>query len=153
MGFLGHSAGGAAAVLACAHDDRCIAAVDVDGDLAGDVLQRGLGKPFLFLGHDGALASEPALAGQLRAVMQGMPADGHVLSVRGTGHFSFTDRAVSFNLLGRRLGFIGPLDGARALRICGAYVRAVFDGSLLGLPAPLLAGTSAAYPEVRVERL
>jgi hypothetical protein len=150
-GFLGHSAGGAAAVLACAHDDRCAGAVDVDGDLAGDVLQHGLGKPFLFLGHDGALASEPALAGELRSVMRGLPDRGHALTVRGTGHFSFTDRAVSFALLAGRLGFVGSIDGARGIRVAGAYVRAAFDESILGVPAPLLTGLSPAYPEVRFE--
>jgi hypothetical protein len=154
VGFLGHSAGGAAAVLACAHDARCAGAVDIDGDLAGDVLRSGLDRPFLFLGHDGALASEPALAGQLRGVMQGMPpGQVHVLSVRGTGHFSFTDRAVSYALFGRPLGFIGRIDGARGLRICGAFVRATFDESLLGLPAPLLTGAPSAYPEVHVEHV
>jgi hypothetical protein len=154
VGFLGHSAGGAAAVLACVHDERCAGAADVDGDLAGDVLQSGLDRPFLFLGHDGALASEPALPGQLRGVLQGVPpGQGRVLSIRGTGHFSFTDRAVSYALFSGQLGFTGRIDRARGLRICGAYLRAAFDESLLGRPDALLSGASPTYPEVRVERV
>ena len=38
FGFFGHSAGGAAATLACRHDGRCSGAVDLDDDMAGDVL-------------------------------------------------------------------------------------------------------------------
>jgi dienelactone hydrolase len=152
IGFFGHSAGGAAAVLACRRDDRCPGAADIDGDPTGDVLHGGLGKPFLFLGHGGALARIPGLRSELHDVLQGVPpGDGHVLSVAGTGHDSFTDRAVSFNLLGRQLGFTGSIDGARALRITATYTRAFFDAALLGRPAPLLTGASPAYPEVQVE--
>jgi predicted dienelactone hydrolase len=49
IGFFGHSLGGAAAVEACRHDERCAGAADLDGRLGGDVLLSGLGKPFLFL--------------------------------------------------------------------------------------------------------
>jgi len=149
VGFFGHSLGGAASAEACSRDPRCPGAVDLDGDLVGSVVGAGIGKPFLFLGHEGTLANDPATRTGIAGVLRGVPAgDGRVLTVTGTGHFSFSDRAAYFWLFGW-VGLGHPSDGARALAVTRAYVRAFFDTYLLGHPSPLMAGPSPAYPEVQ----
>ena len=149
-GYFGHSLGGAAAVQACRHDDRCPGAADLDGLLAGDVLRTGLGKPFLYLGSEGTLATTAGAKAQVRSVLQGIPAgQGHVLTVAGTQHLNFTDRGVYFDLVDSL--FLGSIDGARALRVTSTYVRAFFSSYLLGRADVLMTGPSATYPEVRAE--
>lgn len=152
VGFLGHSAGGAAAASACRLDARCGGAVDLDGDLVGDVVRTGLSRPFLFVGHEGSLSESSQTLPALRGVLRGEAAgQGHVLTVAGTRHDSFTDRSALFNLFGRQLGVLGSLNGARALCITGAYLHAFFDAALLGEDGSMLTAPTRAYPEVRIE--
>ena len=152
IGLFGHSAGGAAATLACHHDPSCPAAMDIDGYLFGDVLNDGLGKPFGFLGNQNSLTEDPYQHGMLRAVLRGVPPEqGHVWTVAGASHFNFTDRSAYFNLLASQLGILGTIDGVRAMTITDTYTHAFFDTYLRGQPSPLLAGTSPAYPEISVE--
>jgi len=152
IGLFGHSAGGAAATLACHHDPSCPAAMDIDGYLFGDVLNDGLGKPFGFLGNQNSLTEDPYQQGMLRAVLRAVPPEqGHVWTVAGASHFNFTDRSAYFNLLASQLGILGPIDGVRAMTITDTYTHAFFDTYLRGQPSPLLAGTSPAYPEISVE--
>lgn len=150
IGFFGHSLGGAAAVEACQTDAECVGAVDIDGALWG-VARMGIGKPFLFLGHQGTL-QDPSIRAELRRVLQNVPrGQGHVLTVQGTAHQNFTDRAVYFWALMRPLGVLGPINGRRGLAITSRYVRAFFDGPLQGGRSSLLSRPSSAYPEVRFQ--
>jgi len=149
IGFFGHSLGGAAAVQACRHDDRCPGAVDLDGRLGGDVLQTGLGKPFLFLSSAGSL-TDGAVKSQVRSVLRGVPAgQGHVLTVAGAAHHNFTDHGVYFDLVSSIS--LGSIDGARALHLSSRYLQAFFSSYQLGRPDQLMAGPSSAFPEVRAE--
>jgi dienelactone hydrolase len=149
IGFFGHSLGGAAAVQACRHDDRCPGAVDLDGRLGGDVLQTGLGKPFLFLGSDGSL-TDGAVKAQVRSALRGVPAgQGHVLTVAGAAHHNFTDHGVYFDLVSSIS--LGSIDGVRALHLSSSYLRAFFTSYLLGRTDLLMTGPSATYPEVHAE--
>src|SRR5258707_3867304 len=52
LGVFGHSFGGATAAQVCHMDARCKAGINIDGDLAGDVVQTGLTKPFMVIQHD-----------------------------------------------------------------------------------------------------
>jgi predicted dienelactone hydrolase len=150
IGFFGHSLGGAAAAEACRVDAQCGGAVDIDGAL-WRVVRRGIGKPFVFLGHQGIL-QDSSVRAELRGVLQTVPrGQGHVLTVQGTAHQNFTDRAVYFWALMRPVGMLGAIDGRRGLAITSRYVRAFFDGLLQGARSPLLAGPSSAYPEVRFQ--
>jgi hypothetical protein len=89
----------------------------------------------------------------VRDVTRNVPAgDRRVWTVAGAEHVDFSDRAVYFTLFGRQIGSLGPIDGARAVAITEAYVRAFFDPYVRHLPAPLLAGPAAAYPEVTQQR-
>jgi dienelactone hydrolase len=149
IGFFGHSLGGGAAAQACRRDDRCPGAVDLDGRLGGDVLQTGLGKPFLFLGSDGSL-KDGTVKAQVRSVLRGVPAgQGHVLTVAGAAHHNFTDHGVYFDLVSSIS--LGSIDGARALHLSSRYLQAFFSSYQLGRADQLMAGPSKAFPEVHAE--
>jgi hypothetical protein len=138
--------GGAAAVQACRHDDRCPGAVDLDGRLGG-VLQTELGKPFLLLSSDGSLTDGPVKS-QVRSVLRGVPAgQGHVLTVAGAAHHNSTDHGVYFDLVSSIS--LGSIDGARAPHLSSRYLQAFFSSYQLGRPDQLMAGPSSAFPEVR----
>ncbi|AXG79737.1 alpha/beta hydrolase family protein [Streptomyces paludis] len=150
-GMFGHSLGGATAAQALASGVPVAAGADLDGSVFGPVLTSGLRKPFLLMGEDADTnpswaAFWPRLRGWRRN-----------LRLTGTRHFSFTDYETFLPQVAGRLGatpeqlaeVIGPLNGARAIDIQRRYLRAFFDLHLRDRRAPLLAGPSRRYPEVR----
>lgn len=53
VGVFGHSLGGATAAEAMLFDSRLVGGVDLDGTFFGDVVEKGLERPFLIFAHDG----------------------------------------------------------------------------------------------------
>ena len=49
------------------------------------------------------------------------------MTIRGARHFNFSDSAVLFSPIMKATGMLGPIEGARGLRITSDYVRAFFD--------------------------
>ncbi|WP_228990696.1 alpha/beta hydrolase [Streptomyces sp. DH8] len=151
VGMAGHSIGGNAAASTMAADRRVDAGVDMDGTFFDPVPRRGLdGRPFLMLGTDPGHAPG---AGDTSWDEGWRRLDGFKrwLTVRGSGHFTFTDTPE----LGEQLGVVdpgAPLSAARSTTITRAYVTAFFDRSLRGRAAPLLDGPSPAHPEVVLQR-
>lgn len=154
LGVFGHSFGGATAAQVCHLDRRCQAGIDLDGDLAGSVVQAGLATPFMVIQHDMGSCSTSncrTFQQEVQAILRTVPPGAsYHLSIQGTEHFNFTDYAVHAVPLGLRLlGLLGSIDGARGLSITRAYVRAFFDTYLNKTPSPLLRGPASAYPEVQ----
>jgi predicted dienelactone hydrolase len=148
IAVLGHSFGGAAAGQACLDDARCKAGINLDGLQLGDMLDRDLLRPFLFVHHDnaGATNKTPNLVFFERA-----KAPAYLLTIAGTGHLSFTD--VSFYgkaSFFRRMSPLGMIDGARCHRIVCDYLRAFLDRHLRGENGSLLDGPCSEYPEVAI---
>ncbi len=147
IAMAGHSVGGAAAIAAMLADARVRAGIDMDGATHAAIPDRGLSRPFLFLGKqanytpggEGSVITWERdwelLAGWKRWLL-----------VAGTVHASFTDLALLAGQLG--IGIDASTTGARSLDITRAYVRAFFDQHLRGRPQPLLDQPSPAYPEV-----
>jgi len=153
LGVFGHSFGGATAAQVCHMDARCKAGINIDGDLAGDVVQTGLDKPFMVIQHDMGTCSDSACRSfqhDIHAILRTVPrgASYHI-SIKDTEHFNFTDYAVHFSPLLHVLGLLGSIDGQRGLQITRAYVRAFFDTYLNNAPSPLLRSSASAYPEVQ----
>jgi predicted dienelactone hydrolase len=151
IGLFGHSFGGATAASVCETDIRCKAGADLDGTLfsyqAGGTLQ----QPFLFMAED-------ACGTNCDTMHQAYLADSgaaYYLSIKGTRHFNFSDLPLRLAPLTRvlfnRLGFIGPIQPERGLRITNAYLAAFFDRYLKGMNSALLQGPSSIYPEVQLE--
>lgn len=154
LGVFGHSFGGATAAEFCRIDTRCKAGADLDGTPFGTVAQTGLPQPFLFIDGDedwiGSCNADCAENRQgIATIVASAPTDHVALIVGGAHHFNFSDLAVTFFPLGRPLGLIGPIDGARGLQITTTYLAAFFGHYLQQRATPLLDGPSPSYPEVR----
>jgi len=159
VGLFGQSFGGAAAAEACSSDPRCKAAVDIDGNLFGDVLKKGIQQPLLFVLSDWTLRApwlERTLANVsvrrfheqqtlLTQQMQDVCKDSshcwqtHIL---GTHPFNFTDLAVLYSPGMRMMGYLGPVDGAKGLAATSSCVRGFFDKTLKAHPESLPAASS-----------
>ena len=169
IGVFGHALGGAAAAEVCSRDTRAKAGLDIDGWLFGDVRKVGLKQPFMFIMSEPA-AFPPLVPSVLRRFAErseGAPVDvdrgidsiyrngeiqaGYHVTIRGARHFNFSDSAVLFSPIMKATGMLGPIEGARGLRITSDYVRAFFDKYLSNVDSPLLAGPSSAYPEVSLD--
>jgi predicted dienelactone hydrolase len=148
IAVMGHSFGGAAAGQACLDDVRCKAGINLDGLQLGDMLDKDLSQPFLFMHHDnvGASNKTPNLPFFERA-----QAPTYLLTIEGSGHLSFTD--VSFygrTSLFRWMSPVGQIDGRRCHRIVCDYVRAFLDRHLRGRDVDLPDGPCSRYPEVEM---
>ncbi len=160
IAMAGHSAGGAAAIAAMLADPRICAGIDMDGSTVAPIPDRGLSRPFMFLGKEsnytpgsGSAATTPRDWKLLRAAVTTWERDWELLAgwkrwlvVAGAVHASFTDLALLADGLGIDIG--AGLPGARSLDITRAYVRAFFDQHLRGRPQALLDEPSSRYPEV-----
>lgn len=147
LGLFGQSFGGAAAAEACSMDSRCKAAVDIDGNLFGNVLNGGVKQPFLFILSDWTLHPpwlQKTLASvsvkrfqqeqaRMRRQMQDACRDSaHCWKVHtpGTRHFNFTDLPVLYSPGMRMMGYLGPVEGAKGLAETSSCVRLFFDKTL-----------------------
>jgi predicted dienelactone hydrolase len=157
IGMFGWSFGGALSVQMTADDERVKAAVDHDGQLFGDVRERGTTRPILLLHHgvDDALAfpekDRPVVRELLALVASwdstariASSADWYDVTVAGTDHGSFSDLSLFFPVAE------GRLDPRRGHAIINAYTLAFFDRYLRGRDANLLSGSSASPPDPEV---
>lgn len=87
---IGHSFGGATAVLTASHDARIRAAADIDGMLYGDVRGAAFQGPLLLL-ESGGTQQMSRYVRATRAVMAEVPAGGWRFAIGGSNHLSFTD--------------------------------------------------------------
>lgn len=159
LGLFGQSFGGAASAEACSAEPRCKAAVDIDGNLFGDVLNKGIQQPFLFVLSDWTLHPsrlQKMLAGTsikrfhqqqatLKQQMQDICQDSShcwKAHIPGTRDFNFTDLAVLYSPGMRMMGFLGPVNGAKGLAETAACVRTFFDKALSGPSVSLPAAAS-----------
>jgi len=149
IGVVGHSFGGTAAGEAGLADARCRAGVNLDGLQLGGMLDRPLGRPFMFVHHDNAGAANKLINLPFFEAAQDTC---YMVMVRGTRHLNFSDVSlpVFARITGLPAGALGPIDGLRALAVTNDLVRSFFDRHLRGLPAPLLEDASRAYPEIEM---
>ena len=149
VGVFGHSMGGGTTIEFCAHDARCQAALTMDAYLppvSADVYATGLRQPFFAMFSERwPTAENNRLFDQLFHAPGGAA---YEVRIAGTAHYDFSD-IPSLTPIAPALGLKGPLSGERVTRIIDDYGLAFFDHTLKQQPAPLLAGPSAAYPEVQ----
>lgn len=150
VGMAGHSIGGNAASSTMAADRRVDAGVNMDGTFFDPAPVRGLGgRPFLMLGTDPGHG--PGSDTSWDDAWDRLDGWKRWLTVRDSGHFTFTDTPE----IGEQLGIEdpdAPLSVARSTTITRSYVTAFFDRSLRGRPARLLNGPTPANPEVLFQR-
>jgi pimeloyl-ACP methyl ester carboxylesterase len=158
VGAFGWSFGGALALQLSADDPRVAAAVVHDGQLFGDVRERGTARPVLLMHHgvDDAAAYPEADRASVRRLMalvatwdstarERSTHDWHEVTIAGTDHGDFSDLALFL----RR----GPdrIDPRRGHGIINAWTLAFFDRYLRGRPVELPGPD--AWPEVTVRSL
>jgi predicted dienelactone hydrolase len=149
VGVLGHSFGGAASGQAALEDGRIAAGINMDGLQMGDMVDRAVEVPFLFLHHDNRPDPNPAPNINLFRRAKG-PA--YLLVIKGSGHYNFSDLSLPLLSEGVPLpeGALGPIEGRRAVEILNRVVVAFFDAYLRkGDPAGFIEAL-AHTPEIEV---
>ena len=147
--------GGALAIQLSASDPRIMAAVDHDGQLFGDVRERGTTRPVLQFHHglDDALGypeKQRPLVRELMAMVDGWDsttrarstADWYSVTIAATDHDDFSDLSLFYPRAKERL------DPKRAHELIRSYTLAFFDQYLRGKPSDLLRDTGPRMPEV-----
>jgi predicted dienelactone hydrolase/ketosteroid isomerase-like protein len=145
IGVLGHSLGGAASGQITLTDPRVRAGINIDGFQFGDMIDRPLTKPFMFMGAQRPWAGDSTIANDV--FFQKAESSAYVVLISGFTHGTFTDLPLFEDAWGET---DSAVDGARALAIQRAYVMAFFDKHLRGRRATLLDGPSSAFPEVLI---
>ncbi len=172
VGMFGQSLGGVTTTAAMELDPRLQAGISLDGPILSSTLtQTPIAKPFMLINAGQTYSDTPVgqTVGQLeqrQAVYQKLTSAGYNVTIAGTEHSDFSDRSLLLPLISfyspEQLGSTGtvsnlgltdsgPIEGTRAHDIMDAYTVAFFDKHLKNQSQPLLAGASAAYPEVQFQ--
>jgi dienelactone hydrolase len=155
VAMLGHSVGGASAIIAASRDPRIRGAINWDGTIFGSPPPSGLSQPVevmsqpvLFMSHQDYadpswLAAWPQLKGPKLAVY-----------VANTTHYTFSDMPTLLQAAGQSTepfaDLLGTIAPAEMVRILTAYTTAWMDGAFTGKEGgPLLQGKEPGkFPEV-----
>lgn len=151
-GVFGHSLGGAAAAEAIYFDRRLLGGINLDGSMFGDVVEKGLKRPFMLFAHTGKnITTDPTW----QAIWPKLTGWKRELILDESAHYTFSDLLDVLSVLGfagmlpvAAGEILGTIDGGRALEIVTAYVVAFFDFILKEKKEGILSAPSAAYPEV-----
>ena len=148
VGMFGHSLGGATAAQTLLQDKRFKAGIDLDGGLFINGVDESLNQPFMFMnsevmGTSNTLEPEVEDLIKLRkSFFQNLQSDGYDVTIRGTGHYYFSDIPLVLKKLkdaGLPLGRLGelenlidiynpnPINPERATQIINDYIVAFFD--------------------------
>ncbi|KAK3934335.1 Alpha/Beta hydrolase protein [Diplogelasinospora grovesii] len=155
VAMLGHSVGGASAIIAASRDPRIRGAINWDGTIFGSPPPSGLSQPVqimsqpvLFMSHQNYadpswLAAWPQLKGPKLVVY-----------VANTTHYTFSDVPTLFQAAGQSTApfadLLGTIAPAEMVRILTAYTTAWMNGAFTGKEGgPLLQGQEPGkFPEV-----
>jgi predicted dienelactone hydrolase len=154
VGMFGHSLGGATAAQAMYEDRRIKAGVNLDGTMAGAVVDAGLDRPFMLVAaQNHGRDTDPSWA-RFWVNLRGWRLN---LRLTGAGHNSFSDVQVLIPQLAGVLHLppevvqqlIGTVDPHRSVLIQRAYLTAFFDLHLLHRDGRLLTCPSPRFPEMQ----
>ncbi|RXT07031.1 hypothetical protein [Ammoniphilus sp. CFH 90114] len=167
VGVFGHSLGGSTAVKLLSIDERFKAGVNLDGAILKDTVLTPIDRPYLSILREGFFSYVPTEAelesmeasledfqemyrlieDNFRTVHGNLTQDGYDLSLKGAGHYSFTDGAFISPLL-----FGSGLDPHQAHQITSDYTLAFFNKYIKGEPASLLESQASTYNEVIMKK-
>lgn len=146
LAVVGHSLGGASALEFCRRDARCAAAVDLDGAVYGELPERGVPRPTLYVASDrGEQLSEEdqRVATDLHSVFDHSAPDSRIaVTLVGASHFNFSDQILLMNPLIRWIP-ARHLAPERALTVTSELVAAFLDAHLMNKPADKLEALAA----------
>jgi dienelactone hydrolase len=149
VAYVGHSLGGNASFEACAHDSRCVAAIDLDGTIFSQVRHSGLKVPGLILQADNEESCD-VFCQRKKDGFKALTLAGPVrdIAVTGAEHYNFTDWSVLYAPALRLTGQLGSIDGARVTDITRDLVRSFVDQAFRSTPASIFEDTVARYSEL-----
>src|ERR671932_989465 len=146
--------GGATAAEAMFEDRRIKAGVNLDGTMAGAVVDAGLDRPFMLVAAQSHGRDTDASWARFWANLRGWRLN---LRLTGAGHNSFTDVQVLLPQIAGVLQLppeavqqlIGTVDPHRSVLIQRAYLTAFFNLHLLHRDGRLLTRPSPRFPEMQ----
>lgn len=157
VAVLGHSFGGSAAASAALVDKRVQGGLNMDGSVQGEVLTKGLDKPYVLMGRPDHNRTSDESWSQLWENLRGFKLH---ISVEGTKHSAFMDLPVVADMLGLKSVFppgylesqFGVIDALRSSVVVNAYLKGFVDRVLWGKKVPLLEGPDPKFPEVNYDQ-
>lgn len=152
--ILGHSLGGATAAQTILVDNRFNGGINLDGQLWGTVVDKGLSSPFLLFGNANHTHATDSSWATFSSHLRGWKLE---LQLAQSEHYTFSDFPVLVDALSvsdearqiiqaNRTGTIG---GLRAKDVIASYTVATLQYFVYGHMSELLSGPSVAYPDVR----
>ena len=162
VGMFGHSLGGSAAATVMLNDTRVAGGLDFDGALWGDVIDKGLDRPFMLMTTEGQTRASQNQPNNPDASWYAIwheltgPKFDFVLS--NSLHYTYSDIPIMLETLGIKPNSttmaalqITGMEGTRALHIVTSYTVAFFDFVLHGKSSELLQGPSPLFPEITID--
>lgn len=148
----GHSLGGAAAAATMLVDNRILGGINLDGSFFGDVVNKGLDRPFMIFAHEGKNLTTDQSWADLWSHLRGSKIE---VAVKGSAHGAYTDFPLLLDVLGFRdqlpadaaTGLIGTISGARMLEILSISTAAFFRFAGCQISPAQLKRTLSQFPE------
>jgi pimeloyl-ACP methyl ester carboxylesterase len=147
LGVFGHSLGGSTATITCFLDKRCKAGASEDGPVYGDVIQKGLDQPFMYMISDHRFFYNPDDYNKVRGPF-------YEVAFKGFEHLNFGDFPLWPGVQAplNKANWLGSVDGPRSVKLTRAYLVAFFDKFVKGTAdGALLHGSSKENPEVTIK--
>ncbi|KAF3001191.1 hypothetical protein E8E13_000186 [Curvularia kusanoi] len=135
---LGHSFGGAAAAGAMLQNPVIGGGINLDGSMFGPVLQSGLNRPFMLMGHDNKTQENDPSWKTVWPKLTGWKRE---FEVKKTAHYSFSDLPLVMDVLGLQghlpeevSQLLGSIEGRKMQNLTVSYVVAFLDMVLKDKP-------------------
>lgn len=152
-GMFGHSLGGATAAETMFVDSRICGGIDLDGSLGGQVVNKGLAKPFLLMGAPSHNTTSDPTWGPFWEHLSGWKRS---LVLADSQHLTYSDFPVVAQMLSGIIDLtpkdleqlFGTIDGLRANVVLRTYLLAFFEFVLRGESDCLFEGPDPLYPEI-----
>jgi pimeloyl-ACP methyl ester carboxylesterase len=151
---IGHSFGGAAAAAAMLQDPTISAGLNIDGSMFGDVLIKGLDRPFVLMGHENKTQETDPSWKTVWPKLTGWKKEFEVL---GAAHYSFSDLPLITAVLGIQAELpaevgevLGSVEGHRMTKIIATYTTAFLDMVFKSGGEGPMHDDNAEFPEVKV---
>lgn len=150
IGVIGHSFGGAASGQACLIDPRITAGINMDGLQVGDMSEKPIEKPFIFMHHDNPQAINKAPNINLFNRAQG-PA--YLMVIEGSGHYNFSDFSLPIiaEVVPAPKRAMGRIEGQRFIKILNDCVVNFFNIYLKNDTRLSIEKASQKYPEIKLK--
>jgi dienelactone hydrolase len=130
VGIMGHSFGGATAIVASSRDARLDACIALDGWLVPveqSIIKNGLNVPFLFMGQ--TYWSNPVNYENLDTLIAASTGSAEKIILDGTKHFDYSDTP-QFSTASRKFGISGSMDLDELRNVLNTRIVSFFELNL-----------------------